>query len=257
MLHSTAILALAVSRDSELLASGSADGAVKVWRILTGACVRRYDAAHSGAVTSLSFSRDSAHVLSSSLDGTARIHGLKSGRMLRELRGHDGFVHCAAYSSDCEHVATGSADGTMRVWAARTGETLVVVRVPSGGGGPTPAVLGVSFLPQTTGSPQLLLLCLGSDRLQLATLGGTLGLTLHANTPVSAHFVAATASPRGGWIYGLTQAGVVCCFRAATGQLERRLEAHEGVAAIGLCHHPHANRLATFARDHLLKLWSA
>ena len=228
MMHTTAILSLSLSRDSELLASGSADGCIKVWRVLTGACVRRYEAAHGGAVTSLAFSRDGTHLLSASLDGTARVHGLKSGRMLRELRGHDGFVHCAAYSSDCEHVVTGGADGTLRVWAARTGEPVAVTRMPSEHG-ETAAVLGLTLLPAgsgAAGSPQHFIACLGSDRLQVVTLGGALGMTFHADTMASsmpARFVAAAASPHGDWVYGLTQAGTLCCFRVASGKLEHRL----------------------------------
>lgn len=259
MMHGSAILALAMSRDAELLASGSADGCVKVWRVLSGACVRRYEAAHGSGITSLCFSRDTTHLLSGSLDGTARVHGLKSGRMLRELRGHDGFVQCAAYSTDCEHVLTGGADGTLRVWAARTGEQLAVVRMTSSAGMRPPSVLGITLLPAVAGAPDQLLLCLGGERLQLATIGGALGMAYQADAhgTAPARFVAATVSPRGEWVYGLNQAGVLCCFRAATGRLEHRLGVHDGSDVVGLCHHPHVNTVATYARDHVLKLWTA
>ncbi len=42
MMHDTSVLCLTFSRDSELLASGSQDGKVKVWQIRTGKCMRKY-----------------------------------------------------------------------------------------------------------------------------------------------------------------------------------------------------------------------
>lgn len=39
-------------------------------------------------------------MLSASFDGLARVHGLKSGRMLKEFRGHTSYVNAAIYSAD-------------------------------------------------------------------------------------------------------------------------------------------------------------
>ena len=47
MMHDDAVLCVDFSRDSEMLASGSQDGKIKVWHIRTGQ-----------GVTSLFFSRD-------------------------------------------------------------------------------------------------------------------------------------------------------------------------------------------------------
>lgn len=72
MLMETSILCLSFSRDSEMLISGSKDGKIKVWKIATGQCLRRFENAHTQGVTSVSFSKDHSYVLSSSFDGLIR-----------------------------------------------------------------------------------------------------------------------------------------------------------------------------------------
>ena len=67
------MLGLAFSRDSELLASGDQEGHVKVWRLCTGQCVRRFGKAHTQGVTCLSFSRDSTQLSSGSFDSLVRV----------------------------------------------------------------------------------------------------------------------------------------------------------------------------------------
>jgi WD40 repeat protein len=72
MMMEDAVLCMSFSRDSEMLASGSQDGKVKVWRIQTGQCLRRFEKAHIKGVTCLQFSRDNSQVLSASFDATIR-----------------------------------------------------------------------------------------------------------------------------------------------------------------------------------------
>lgn len=66
----------------------------------TGQCLRRFESAHGDGVTSVALSREGSHVLSGSYDGLARVHGIKSGKMLKEFRGHTSYVNDAVYSPD-------------------------------------------------------------------------------------------------------------------------------------------------------------
>lgn len=72
MMMEEAVLCLAFSRDSEMLVSGAQDGRVKVWKITTGQCLRKFEKAHTKGVTCLQFSRDNSQVLSASFDTIIR-----------------------------------------------------------------------------------------------------------------------------------------------------------------------------------------
>ena len=50
-------------------------------------------------------------VLSSSFDGTVRVHGIKSGRALKEFRGHTSYVNGAIFSADGSQVWGGRGLG--------------------------------------------------------------------------------------------------------------------------------------------------
>lgn len=72
MMMEVAVLALAFSRDSEMLASGSQDGRIKVWKITTGQCLRKFEKGHNKGITCIQFSRDNSQILTASFDTTIR-----------------------------------------------------------------------------------------------------------------------------------------------------------------------------------------
>merc|ERR1712048_755274 len=124
MMHDKAVIALAFSKDSELLASADQEGQLKVWRVATGQCARRFDKAHGEGITSIMWSKDSTQILTASFDHTARAHGIKSGKTLKEYRGHTSYVNSAVYSRDNSSVITGSSDGYVFVFDAKTTEVM-------------------------------------------------------------------------------------------------------------------------------------
>lgn len=84
--NSVAILCSTFSKDGNYLATGSQDGQLKVWKISTGACIRKFAQAHSSGITSVCLTKNNMQVLTTSFDMTARVHGLKSGKRLKEFR---------------------------------------------------------------------------------------------------------------------------------------------------------------------------
>lgn len=103
-----------------------------------------------------------------------------------------------------------------------------------------------------------LIVCTRSNSVYCMTTGGTVTQTWSSGrSEETAHFVAATVSPRGAFLYCLGGDGNVYCFNVQQGRLDHLLKAHGEGTAIGLAHHPHRNVLATYADEAELKCWRA
>lgn len=252
MMHDEPVLALAFSRDSELLASGSQDGTLKVWRPRTGQCVRRFPKAHSQGITCVAFSRDAMLVATGSFDHLIRVHGLKSGKVLKELRGHASYVNAVECSPDASRLASASSDGTVRVWDARTSECLHEFKPPQEAGADL-AVNSVSFLP---GSADQLVVCNRSNTIYITATNGNLIKALCSGKAQGGDFVSCVVSPAGGWVHALAEDSHLYAFDVEKGELAHLLKAHDK-EVIGLAIHPHRNLIATWSDDSTLRLWRA
>jgi WD40 repeat-containing protein SMU1 len=126
--HSEAVLCCCFSTNNEIIASGSQAGNIKVFKITTGICLRKFQSAHSKGITSVSFAKDGTQLLTTSFDCTARIHGLKSGKTIKEFSGHASYVNCGLYTRDGSQIITGSSDGTCKVWDVKTTECVATYR---------------------------------------------------------------------------------------------------------------------------------
>lgn len=77
--HTGPVLALAVSSDGSILASGGADKLVCAWDANTLNCLRRFKG-HRGAVTCLSFQKQALQLFSGSVDRTVKVCVLPCAR---------------------------------------------------------------------------------------------------------------------------------------------------------------------------------
>jgi WD40 repeat protein/predicted Ser/Thr protein kinase len=102
--HRKDVTCLAFSPDGRLLATGGADGSVRLWEIATGrqqTCLWK----HQGEVSGLAFAPDGKTLASGANE--VILWDVAEGQALLVLRGNTGPVHALAFSPDGEVLAAG------------------------------------------------------------------------------------------------------------------------------------------------------
>jgi WD40 repeat protein len=117
--HRGGVTAAAFSPGGRLVATGAADGAVRVWDVPSG---RRTELLrlHAREVRDIAFSPDSRLLLTAGADGAAFVWDLATGRALSALGGHKGALVSASFSPDGKLAVTHGVDGTARLWSLAT-----------------------------------------------------------------------------------------------------------------------------------------
>jgi DNA-binding helix-hairpin-helix protein with protein kinase domain len=118
--HTSAVWSVSFSPDGSLLASGSGDKTIKLWRVSDGALVRTLTG-HTVPVISVSFSPDGRLLASGSGDKTIKLWRVSDGSLVRTLTGHTNWVESVSFSPDGRLLASGSWDKTIKLWRVADG----------------------------------------------------------------------------------------------------------------------------------------
>jgi WD40 repeat protein/uncharacterized caspase-like protein len=236
-LHNSWVTSVSFSPDGEILAAGSADNTIKIWRKDGNLLTTLTN--HSDGVNSIMFSPDSELLVSGSADTTIKLWN-RSGQLLTTLNGHSRAVNSVSFSPDSQIIASGSADNTIKLWT-RDGQLLLTLNGHSGG------VNTVSF------SPEGDTIASASDdgTIKLWSIDGRLLTTIPAHTK---EVRSVSFSPDGKTIASASADNTVKLW-SRNGTLLRTLEGHQE-AVWRVIFSPDGQMIATASADRTIKLWS-
>ncbi|KAB1210925.1 WD40 repeat-containing protein SMU1 [Morella rubra] len=180
-----------------------------------------------------------------------RIHGLKSGKLLKEFRGHTSYVNDAIFTTDGSRVITASSDCTVKVWDVKSTDCLQTFKPPPPLRGGDASVNSVHVFPKTSDH---IIVCNKTSSIYIMTLQGQVVKSFSSGKREGGDFGAACVSPKGEWIYCVGEDRNMYCFSYQSGKLEHLMKVHEK-DVIGVTHHPHRNLVATYGEDCTMKLW--
>jgi WD40 repeat protein len=96
------------------LATGGVDGVIHV--IDTTTMKLRFSVNHDEAVTKLKWSPINPHLISSSVDGSLKVWDVRTGELVRTLKGHQNAILDFDIRPDGAVAVTGSDDGVSLVF---------------------------------------------------------------------------------------------------------------------------------------------
>ncbi|MEG4506490.1 AAA-like domain-containing protein [Microcoleus sp. F6_B4] len=175
--HSSPVLAVDVSPDGQLIATGGGDQTAKLWQ-RDGTLLHTLEHTIS-SVYALCFTPDSQRLVTSSVDGNIYLWS-REGKLLKTFQGHKAAIWAIAVSPDGERIASASEDSTIRLWSI-DGKLLKTLSGHQG------AVWGVAFSPDGN----LLASSSTDNTVKVWTLDGELVSTLegHSATVWDVEFV--------------------------------------------------------------------
>lgn len=281
--HAGGVLRVAFSPDGRLVASSSADKAIRIWERETGkeaACLR----GHTKQVEALAFASNGALLVSSSPDKTVRLWDPYAGvelarrsfsRLIHDLavspNGRHLFLACSdgeiklcdlvslgpptcfakhdlaarsvTVSPSGDRVASGSEDRTLRIWHSETGERLACLQ------GHERDIERVAFFP---GGRKVISLSADNtirtwDVVHCTEVG-------RFECAGDAWFMDVAISPDGRTVAAGSRDGTIRLWNASDGAERASLSGHE-TAVVSLAFSPDGVGLASGSPDGSVRLW--
>ena len=125
-------VAMALSPDGRLLASGSFNGGIKLWNTESGREAIPIQGSHARVVLDIAFRPDGKRFASVSDDATVKFWDVQTGREIQTIRSHATGTTAVAYSPGGDIVASAGWDSTIRLWDAASRQEPWSLPLPTG-----------------------------------------------------------------------------------------------------------------------------
>lgn len=125
--HSSYVLGVLFTPDSQHLVSASMDNLVKVWSVQNWELLREFKG-HTNSVNGISISTDGKTIATGSSDKTVRLWSFEDGRLLHTLKDRKKVVSSVKFSPDGKWIGAASYGGRATIWDLN-GEPVVGVKV--------------------------------------------------------------------------------------------------------------------------------
>jgi WD40 repeat protein/serine/threonine protein kinase/DNA-binding XRE family transcriptional regulator len=250
--HINTINSIDFSPHGRLLATGSSDSTIKIWRLSPdGGQELMTLSGQRGHIGIVRFSPDGSTLASVSFDGTLRVWDInpEGSREVLTLARHEDAIRSIAFSPSNDHLASASFDGTVHIWDWKTGELIHNLDQHYG------QVYAVGFSPDgkylATGGEDFTLRVWEVDSGQnlMALVGHDLVRGEGAEYKVGGLFpgiLAVAFSPDGRLIASIGSDATLRFWEVETGALTRVLEVHpDKNGGASLAFSPDGMRIAT------------
>lgn len=117
--HSAWVTSVDASPHGRII-SGSTDGTLILWDMITGERLRTFKG-HRGDVETVAFSPDGQTVVSGAIDQSVFLWDVDTGGLIQRFQGHREPVRSVAFSPDGQTIVSASSDKTLIIWEVATG----------------------------------------------------------------------------------------------------------------------------------------
>ena len=238
---SKGVHSVAFSPDGQLIATGSLDGAVKLWK--PDGTELQTLLGHTDRVWGVAFSPDNSLLASASADGTVKLwqwdrKARTKALLLRTLKNHQWGAIGVAFSPDGQLIASAGLDGKVNLWK-RDGTLLKTFKQSQ-------AIYAIAFSPDGK-----VLASGGNDK--IVTLRNLDGTVLKTLTGHLAHIVSIAFSPDRQIFGSFDGDGTIKLWRS-NGTLLATLNADPGIG-FDIAFSPDSKTFVSVGQNATVKLW--
>ena len=247
--HTDNVNSVAFSPGGQILASGSLDGTVILWRVSDGKLMHSL-MKNAGSVKSVAFSPDGQVLASGSSDGALQLWRVSDGQPMHFMK-NGSSVNSVAFSPDSQVLIYGSSDGTVGLWRVNDGVPLNSYSF----GGDRDIILSVAVSPEAV-SPEdkAMVIARFSGRIGLRRISDFTPLITLEEVPGAVYSVA--FSPDGRTIASGSDNGKTRLWRVSDGELLNTLGASRGSNNIySVAFSPNGRTMASGTSASTIRLW--